>query len=85
MEGTENGADGSKVKYFSLLWNKFYRGVAIIQITMFNVDVMWQQVSLGQVRVLWMEWCHHCHLDGVDALHLSRNIKMAWSYGERDV
>lgn len=60
-------------------------GVAVIQMTMFNVDVMWQQVSLGQVRVLWMEWCHHCHLDDVDALHLSRNIKMAWSYGERDV
>lgn len=25
MKGTENGADGSRVRYFPLLWNKFYR------------------------------------------------------------
>lgn len=52
-------------------------GVAVIQMTMFNVDVMWQQESLEQVRILWMEWCHPCHLDGVFTLHLTRNIKMA--------
>lgn len=25
MKGTENGAVGSRVRYFPLLWNKFYR------------------------------------------------------------
>lgn len=60
-------------------------GVAIIQMTMFDMDVMWQQVSLGQVRILWMERCHRCYLDGMDALHLTGNIKMAWSDGEKDV
>lgn len=82
MEGTENGADGSRVRYFPLLWTKFYRNGSNSDDNVpcgYNVATGVSRASQDAVDGAIIDI-----IDGVDALHLTRNFKVASSYGERD-